>query len=161
MFLGDEHLGETMEEDSIAELMDQHRWLLNNGLVSDNVKNQLFFYGSIVHRNVQAVELDIHAEDKLVKYKIYVDKALLKDMDLYKELSKSTSLFGMWRFRRLLRKHGSLDFQMLLGKFVKDYCGPMWNATATVVDFDTYIEEIGVEGENGTGSQQSNQLLDK
>lgn len=149
-----------MESKEIAELMDQQRWLLNNGLVSDNVKNQLFFYGSIVHKNVQAVELDINPEKKLVAYKIYVDKSLLKDIALYGKLSKSTSLFGMWRFKRLLKREGALDFQLLLSKFVRDFCGPTWNVSAEVVDFNTYIEGIGVEGEDDRAGQQSNQLPD-
>lgn len=149
-----------MENKEIAEMMDQHRWLLNNGLVPDNAKNQLFFYGSIVHKSVQAVELTLEPEKRLVKYTIYVNPDLLKNIELYHRLSKSAGLISMWRFKRLLKKHGSLDFQQLLSKFVKDFCGPMWKTEVVTVDFNNYIEEVGESSDNGGPSQQDNQLPD-
>lgn len=148
-----------METKELTEFLDQQRWLLNNGLITDSVKNQLFFCGSIVHSEVQAVEVQIHPEQKQVEYVIYVNKDLLKKIDTYKKLSTATSLFGMWRFKRFLKKNGAMDFQGMLGKFVTDFCGPKWSTKATVVDFDVYVDTIGVDSENGT-SQQSNKLPD-
>lgn len=144
----------------LEEYVDQHRWLLNNGLVNDNVKNQLFFCGSIVHREVQAVELKIDPEKKIVLYKIYVDNDLLKKIEKYRVLSESTSLFGMWRFKRLLQKEGSLDFQKVLGKFVKDFCGPKWGVAVETVDFSVYIDELGEHSEADGQSQQPDKLSD-
>ena len=139
-----------MEKDKLSEYIDQHRWLLNNGLVSDNVKNQLFFYGSIVHKDVQAVDLQIKPEDKLIEYKIFVDKDLLSKIDKYKKLSAAKSLFDMWRFKRFLRNEGSLDFQSMLGTFVADFCGPKWTTRVSVLDFDSYVE---VGDDSGTHEQ--------
>jgi hypothetical protein len=150
----------SQKEVNLEEYVDQRRWLLNNGLVTDDVKNQLFFCGSIVHKEVQAVELQIDAENRRVDYTIYVDKSLLKRIDKYHVLSKSDSLFGLWRFRRMLRKEGSLDFSEILNRFVKDFCGSRWSATVKTVDFETYIEGLGEQsGPDGTG-QQSNKLPD-
>lgn len=148
-----------METKELTEFLDQQRWLLNNGLITDSVKNQLFFCGSIVHSEVQAVEVQIHPEQKQVEYVIYVNKDLLKKIDTYKKLSTATSLFGMWRFKRFLKKNGALDFQGMLAKFVTDFCGPKWSTKATVADFDVYVDTIGVDSEDGT-SQQSNKLPD-
>lgn len=136
-----------METNDIVKIMDSDRWLLNNGLVSDAVKNQLFFCGSIVHRDVQAVELKISPETKVVDYIIYVDKDLEKKIGKYKQLSTSNSLWGMWKFKRLLKKEGCLDFQNVLNSFVKDYCGPKWSAKAHVLSFDAYVD--GIEAEDG------------
>ena len=149
-----------MEDKELAEYVDQQRWLLNNGLISDGVKNQLFFCGSIVHKEVQAVEVDIVADEKLIKYTLYFEKKTLKKVDKYHRLSKSTSLFGMWQFKRFLEKEGTLDFPNMLNKFVRDYCGPQWSSAVTLKDFDTYIEELGEQGENHGGSQSPNQLPD-
>lgn len=44
-----------MDSKELAQFLDQERWLINNGLLTDSVKNQLFFCGSIVHTEVQAV----------------------------------------------------------------------------------------------------------
>lgn len=142
---------------NLEEYVDQRRWLLNNGLVTDDVKNQLFFCGSIVHKEVQAVEVKIEAEKKIVDYTIYVNKDLLKKIELYRVLSKSDSLFGLWRFKRLLKKEGSLDFQQILNSFVKDFCGPKWSVVVNTIDFETYVQDF----EDYSGTSQSDQLSDK
>lgn len=129
-----------MDSKALAEFLDQHRWLLNNGLVNDGIKNQLMFYGSIVHKDVQAVELDINLEQKSVHYTIYIDKYLLNKVQKYERLSRSTGLFGMWRFKRLLKKEGNLNFNHILNKFVKEYCGPNWAAGVEIKDIANYVE---------------------
>jgi hypothetical protein len=138
-----------MEKTDVTEIVDSDRWLLNNGLVSDNVKNQLFFCGSIVHKDVQAVEVRVTPEKKLVDYIIYVPPDLIKKIAKYNELSVSKSVFGMWRFKRLLKKEGCLDFQRILNSFVTDYCGPKWAAKANVISFDSYVDSLEVDNEDG------------
>lgn len=145
-----------MNTEKLTELLDQQRWLLNNGLVPDSVKNQLFFYGSIVHTEVQAVEVKILADKKCVEYTIYVYKDLIKKMGKCRKLSTSTSLFGLWRYKRFLKNEGSLDFQGMLNSFVKDFCGPGWSVKVDVADFDAYVDNIGVEGEPAGASQPTN-----
>jgi hypothetical protein len=146
-----------MEKTDVTEIMDSDRWLLNNGLVSDNVKNQLFFCGSIVHKDVQAVEVKVTPEKKLVDYIIYVAPDLLKKIAQYNKLSTSKSVFGMWRFKRLLKREGCLDFQRVLNSFVTEYCGPKWTAQASVISFDSYVDSFEAENENSgdSGSNQS------
>ena len=148
---------DSKKETSIEEYVDQRRWLLNNGFVTDDVKNQLFFAGSIAHKEVQAVELDLEPESKKVKYRIFVDAQLIKKIDKYQVLSKSTSLFGLWRFKRFLKKEGALDFHQILNKLVKDFCGPTWSATVEVVDFNTYVEGLGEQSGSAGNDQLSNQ----
>ncbi len=145
-----------MESTDIVKIMDSDRWLLNNGLVSDNVKNQLFFCGSIVHKDVQAVELKITPETKLVDYIIYVPPELIKKIAQYNKLSVSKSVFGMWRFKRLLKREGCLDFQKILSSFVADYCGPKWTAKASIISFDSYVDSLEAENEDSRdgGSNQ-------
>jgi hypothetical protein len=149
-----------MENRELAEYVDQQRWLLNNGLISDDVKNQLFFCGSIVHKDVQAVEVDIVPDERLIKYLLYFDKKTLKKVEKYHRLSKSTGIIGMWQFKRFLQKEGTLDFRNMLNRFVRDYCGPKWSTEVTIKDFDTYLEELGAQGENHGGSQPADQLPD-
>jgi hypothetical protein len=138
-----------MENTELVRMIDQERWLLNNGLVSDTMKNQLFFCGSIVHKDVQAVEVKIHPETKLVEYTIYVAHSLLGKIEKYRRLSGAKGLFDMWRFKRLLKKDGCLDFDKVLTTFVADYCGPKWTAKAEVLSFDEYVDRI--DGEPSAG----------
>ena len=150
-----------MDSKELLEYVDQQRWLMNNGLISDSVKNQLFFCGSVVHRDVQAVELQISPETKVVGYKIYVNKSLLKKIAKYSKLSTATSLFGMWRFKHLLKKEGSLDFQRVLSKFIHDFLGPNWTTNVEVNDFADYVDSLGEQGVHvDPADQQLNQLSD-
>jgi hypothetical protein len=131
---------EGSDSKELMEYVDQQRWLLNNGLITDSVKNQLFFCGSIVHKDVQAVELSIDPEKKIVFYKIYATDDLCNKIDKYHKLCASNGLIDMWRFKRLLKKEGSLDFAKVLNKFVVDFCGPKWTTKAEVINFNKYVD---------------------
>jgi hypothetical protein len=133
---------ESLDSKELLEYVDQQRWLLNNGLITDGIKNQLFFCGSIVHKDVQAVELAVDPATKVVSYKIYVTDSLSDKIDLYNRLHKSDTIFGMWRFKRLLKKEGSLDFAKVLNKFVVDFCGPKWSTKVEIATFDKYVDDL-------------------
>jgi hypothetical protein len=136
-----------MNGKEILDYIDNQRWLLNNGLFNDASKNQLFLFGSIVHKDVQAVDLAIDPANKRIGYTIYVTNSLLKKIEKYKELSTSKSFFGMWRFKRLIEKEGNLNFRHVLSNFVKDYCGKDWAADVEVRNIAEYVAD-GDRSEN-------------
>lgn len=136
------------ENNNIESLVDHHRWLLNSGVVHDSIKNQLFMYGSIVNKNVAAVDLTINVEAKTVFYKIFINKKLISKVNKFETLRENKSLVGLWRFKRFLKKEGNLDFSSILNSFIKDYCGSAWNADVTTINFDDYIEDY--EGEDSS-----------
>lgn len=129
---------------------------MNNGLFSEPAKNQLFIYGSIVHPDVRAVELDINVEEKIFNYTIYVPYSLIKKINKYEKLSKSTGFWGLRRFRSFLKKEGDLNLKAILSGFVYDYCGPSWQIELEVKDIANYSEE-----ESGEQGSQGDQLPDK
>ena len=129
-----------MDNDQLYEHVDHQRWLINNGFVNDLHKDTLYLYGSIVHKDIQAVYVQIDIEAKVVKYQLYAPASLLKKMAKYQVISKSNNLFRMWQYKRLLHREGNLDFNYLLSRFVKDYCGPKWNADVIVDDFKNYTD---------------------
>lgn len=136
-----------MDNNELADYIDNQRWLMNNGLLNDAAKNQLFVYGSIVHKDVQAVELEIDVSTKKISYQIFVNRSLMNKIAKYKKLSTSKGFFDMWKFKRLLTKDGNLNFQHVLTRFVKDFCGPSWTTVVEVKDADTYVEGFKDSGE--------------
>lgn len=144
-----------MDNKELAKYIDQERWLLNSGLASDSAKNQLFMYGSIVHKDVRAVELNLNFESKLVSYIIYVDDRLLSKHRKYMKLSTSKGLWGLWRFRRMLKKEGNLNFRHLLERFVKTYCGPKWSVGLEVTSYSTYVDKLGDDGDEKEAAESN------
>lgn len=136
-----------MDNNELADYIDNQRWLMNNGLLNDAAKNQLFVYGSIVHKDVQAVELNIDVATKNVSYQIFVTRSLMNKIATYKKLSTSKGFFDMWKFKRLLTKEGNLNFQHVLTRFVKDFCGPKWTAVVEIQDVESYVEGFKDSGE--------------
>jgi len=136
-----------MDGNALAEYIDNQRWLMNNGLLNDGAKNQLFVYGSIVHKDIEAVELHIDVSTKKISYQLYVGKSLLGKIEKYKKLSTAKGFFDMWKFKRLLQKEGNLNFQHVLGRFVRDFCGPSWVTEVEVIDSLKYVEGFKESGE--------------
>lgn len=134
-----------MEGLSTNDHLAHQRWLIDRGLINDLHKDTLFMYGSIVHKDVQAVHVKIKPEDKVVEYRVYVPADLIKQSDKFCKLKESTSVFGLWKFRRMLKAEGNLDLKFMVDKFVKDYCGPQWKANVQIEDFVNY--EDGLENE--------------
>jgi hypothetical protein len=99
---------------------------MNNGLFTDNAKDTLFLYGSIVNKGVTALELSIDSENKHISYVLYGASSLVRDYNKYQELKNSNSMWSMLRIKRLLKKNGNLELKQILSAFVKAYCGPGW-----------------------------------
>ncbi len=133
------------EKTSVEEMIVLERWRLESGLVSQDLQNNLFMYGSIIHRDVIALEMDIIIEKKEIKYKVYCPKKVLKKVDTFNKLRGTTSLFGLWRLRRLLKKEGNLDLPKILNNFVKDLCGPKWSASLTLLPDTDYKDVLANE----------------
>ena len=140
----DDQLGTAEDQERLSHVLDTQRWLMNNGFLNDMIKDQLYMYGAIVHRNIEAVELDADVGKKSVSYKLYISKSLLSKHKKFLELRGQDSLWALWRFRRLLKKEGNLDFSVLLDNFIKSFCGPKWTSEVEVIDVEEYVD--GYEG---------------
>src|SRR5665213_4154429 len=101
------------------EHISHQRWLIENGFINDLHKDNLYMYGSIVHVDVQAVEVRIDIEKKAVEYDLYLTKHLLNRIDRFNVLSKDNSIIGLWMFKRMLKKEGNMNFLSILSNFVK------------------------------------------
>lgn len=130
-----------MEEFKLEDQLEHHRWLLNNGIVDDWVKNNLYMYGSLVHRNALAVTLDIDVSKKIIHYTVYFDDKMMDTIDKFTRWQKSDSIITLWRLKRLIKREGNLNFESIVQKFVSDFCGRSWTATLTVDNVSNYKED--------------------
>lgn len=130
-----------MTTGDVYEHLDQHRWLLNNGLFTDQTKDSLYLYGAIINQGITAVELSVNSNTKAVKYTLYAEPSLLKDYNRYIALKNTDSIFGMWKLKRLLKRHGNLEFLKILSGFVKTYCGPAWSVDLELKESSEYEDQ--------------------
>jgi hypothetical protein len=136
--------------------IDHQRWLIDNGFINDLHKDNLYMYGTIVHRDVRAVEVHINVETKDIDYEIFVDAKLMKKIEKFKKLSTSKGILDLWLLRRLLLKEGNLNFEAILKNFVKTYLGPKWNVKMVLKDIKTYEEGYEQASANSIVNQPIN-----
>jgi hypothetical protein len=130
-----------MSDQGINDHIDQQRWLISNGLFNDMHKDNLYLFGALVHKEVQAVELNIDIDNKMINYQVYCSKRLIGVLTKYKELEHSDKLLDLWKLKRILKKEGNLNFSILINGMVKNFCGPKWVVTVEVKDVKDYEEE--------------------
>lgn len=143
-----------MEGFDTNDHLAHQRWLIDRGLINDLHKDTLFMYGSIVHKDVQAVHVKVKPEDKTVEYVVYVLAPLIKKITKFCTLKNSTSVFGLWRFKKMLKAEGNLDLKFMIDKFVKDYCGPKWKASVEIEDIVNYEDGLENEKEEVNGKSE-------
>lgn len=148
-------ISQTTIEDGVGKLdlndhLTHQRWLLNHGFINDLHKDNLFAFGSLVHNEVRAVHVRITHEKKIVNYDIYVDSSLIRALSKYKKLRNTTSIFGLWRLKRLIKREGNLNFNFIIDKFTKDYCGKDWKAELKVMNIADYKDDLDDEKEAQT-----------
>lgn len=128
--------------------LNHQRWLINNGFLNDMHKNTLYFYGSIAHRDVRALQLRVDVATKTVEYDLYLSNRLIKVLKLYKNLKGKSSMWSLWRLRRLLSREGNLEFNAILNNFVKSYCGLDWISLCTCNSMQDYQEGLDLDNTN-------------
>jgi hypothetical protein len=120
--------------------VDHQRWLIDNGFINDLHKDNLYMYGALVHKEIDAIELKIDLNKKTVEYDLYMRASLQKKVDKFNRLSKSQGILDLWLLKRLIKKEGNLNFLSVLSNFVKDYLGPKWAVVANLKDISDYEE---------------------
>lgn len=142
---------------NVNDVRDHQRWLIENGFMNDMHKDQIYLFGAILHKSIEAVELSVDIEKKMVEYTLYAPKKLLKKISKFNKLSNSNSLWSLWKLKKMLKTEGNLNFAQVVSVFIRDYCGPTWTSKVKVVDIKTY--EDGYEQQEKL-SRGDNQLAD-
>ena len=127
-------------QEGASDSLNLQRWLIDHNLFTDEMKNNLYVYGSLVNLRVEAVHVVIDSENSTIHYKLYAPKSLLKDVDNFNKWRHSDRLFDLWRLQRLLKRERQLDFQAILNNFVRDLCGKRWKVTVKLEDVALYVD---------------------
>jgi hypothetical protein len=113
---------------------------MNNGLFSDSARDNIYLYGTLVHKEIEAVHATIDTEKRVVTYQLYAGPRLLSAVAKYERLVASDGLWDMWRLKRFLKKEGNLDFKAILERFVRDFCGEKWRVDFKLENVSAYVD---------------------
>lgn len=137
-----------------SDILDHQKWLINNNLINDQHKDNIYLFGAILHKDIEALDVDIDPTNKVIKYNIYANKNLHKLLNKYNKLRSKDNIIALWRLKRLLKKQGSLDFKRILEINIKKYCGQAWRVELEIDSIGNYKdvkpEEVSprVDGQN-------------
>lgn len=128
-----------MEE--LTTEINQHKWLLNNGLVTSFMQNNLYTFGYLCCQGVQAAHVEIDTQNKKVLYTLYMTPKFLSIISKFEAVRTSKTLWGLWRTKRMLKKYGNLDARSVLQRYAGQLCGDKWTVEVKVADIATYVEK--------------------
>jgi hypothetical protein len=110
--------------DFVEKSVTTDRWLLNTGVITSSVENNLVLYGYLSSPDVLDVHIELNVEAKTIHYTLSMAKndvkkyqKFLKRHNKYKD---SKSLWGKYQQLRLL-KYRLLDVEANIQHFIKDY----------------------------------------
>jgi hypothetical protein len=135
----------TINEDDLKDHSYWLRWSINAGLATDAVKNTLYSYGYLAHKDVKAAEVAIDISIKVVTYKLYFPKKVYVAHHKYHRLMQSGGIIDLWRAKRLLKRYGNLEINNVLKDFVSKLCGPEWTTVLQIGLEEDFVENGGEE----------------
>jgi hypothetical protein len=94
----------------------------------------LYACAAMAHPSVRAVSMSVDVESKLIAYELEIDSKTFKLMDKIVRLAAKGSIIGLWRLRRIVRKHGNLDIRSLVYNEAMKILGNDWRVKVDIRD---------------------------
>lgn len=90
----------------IDRSLSTSRWLLENGLIDESIRENLVCYGYLASEDVVDFEVTFDIKKKSIHYRFFLEKEGLDRYNKYLRIAgkKPTSIFGKWLKLRALKK---------------------------------------------------------
>lgn len=133
----------SIKEDDLKDPTYWLRWSINSGLATEVVKDTLYSYAYLCHKDVKAAEVAIDIENKRISYKLYLPKKTVVAYHKYHELVASAGIIDLWRAKRIIKKYGNLEIKRVLTDFVSKLCGAEWAVSMSMRHEEDFVEDRG------------------
>jgi hypothetical protein len=126
----------------MVNYIDHHQWLVNNNMLTDQIKDNIAMGGYCLVEGVKDVGTSIDFNDKLVHYKIIVPDNLYNNLMLLKKFNSGESLefFESIRLKKFLKIKKENDesglgynLENIGNKFVKTYLNKEWSVKVDLI----------------------------
>lgn len=126
--------GKTVSPD---QYVDSRRWLINNNLITDSIKNDLFVLATVIDTKILAISLDINFKSKMIDYVIYTDSITMFRYRVAKKLRSNKVLYYLLCKR--LRVFEDIDgHEDMLNNNLALTLGPSWKASLRFIHISSY-----------------------
>lgn len=132
------------------EFIDQHAWMVNNNLFTDEIKDNIAMVGYCIIEEVVSSSVEIDFNINEVTYSLVLPQTLIDGLNLLNKY-KSGAKLGFFETRTLkkflLKKkendEGGLgyDLEKIADKFVKGYLNKTWSAKVKIINVKDYNEK--------------------
>lgn len=123
------------------DYVDHHKWLVNNNILTDQVKDTIAMGGYCLLEDVRDVNTSIDFNGKSVHYKIVIPDKLHDNIMLLKRFSdgQSVGFFESLRLKKFIKNKKKND-ELGLGynledignSFIKNYLSKEWSVKITL-----------------------------
>jgi hypothetical protein len=119
------NLSITSEPDKTQEGILSNKWFLENGLVTNDIMDNLILWGYLSHHKIKSTSVDLDLPNKKVIYSLSFPKKTIKRYEYIKNNLTSKNLLKRLKVWYFLKREGIPD-GTFLAKCIKDYLGPKW-----------------------------------
>jgi hypothetical protein len=122
----EEHKAQT--EEDVKRLVATDRWLLDSGLVTDSVQQNLLAYGYLSSDRVTDVKIALDVNKKTVGYQVFLSRSDLRRYREFRERLAKGKPVPLWQKLQLLLAMKVLDlkFWFTHGKKFADFPKRLW-----------------------------------
>jgi hypothetical protein len=129
------------------EYVDHHKWLVENNLLTDEIRDNIAMAAYLIIEEVKDAQTRIDFNDAVVHYKLVLSDDLFNNIKLLEryEKTKNVGFFEMRKLKKFLENKKKTDelglgykLENIATKFVKNYLSDKWRATVEIVSEKKY-----------------------
>jgi hypothetical protein len=127
--------------------VDHHKWLVENNLLTDEIKNNVAMAAYLIVEEVKDAQTKMDFNANIVNFKLILPDDLFSNIKLLEKYEQTKNI-GFWEMRRLKKflENKKQNDEMGMGyrlddianKFVKSYLTDKWRATVIIVSEKDY-----------------------
>jgi hypothetical protein len=118
------------------DYVDHHKWLVNNNILTDHVKDTIAMGGYCLLEEVKDVKTSIDFNDKIVTYSLLIPDKLYENIELLNRFNsgENIGLFESFRLKKFIKNKKESDeiglgynLEEIGNRFIKNYLTKDWS----------------------------------
>lgn len=148
----------------MVDYIDHHQWLVNNNMLTDQIKDNIAMCGYCLVEEVKDVNTSIDFNSKIVTYRVLVPGKLYNNIKLLERFNNGESIgfFESFRLKKFLKNKKATDesglgynLEEIGNKFIRSYLTKDWSVKVSL------FKENSDEAKNFWSDSEGDKLSDE